>query len=969
MSQNPTVHVRGRFSIAALLAGCVVAISASTARCADANNEDGIRFFEEKVRPLLSAKCYECHGPEKSESGLRLDSRASILRGGASDTPAAQDGDPEHSLLIESVKHEGDYEMPPDEPLSEAEIDHLHQWIKMGMPWPEEAPVKPTLTVEQRVSVHRSEHWSLQPVKSPTIPESDTTSSVDSPRTKIDRLLEPKLADAGLSFSPVADRRTLIRRATYDLIGLPPTQKQIDAFVNDERPDAWPRLIDQLLDSPHYGERWARHWLDVARYADTRGYSPGGRDKRFPFAYTYRDWVIKAFNRDLPYDDFVRCQLAADMMDSAEPADLAALGFLTVGRQYLNRLDVIDDQVDAVTRGILGLTVSCARCHDHKFDAIPTQDYYSLFSIFENCSSPDELPLIIDEAEKAKFSEFLGKLEAEKQAIEKRLDEIHEQLKTQTQEHPTDYLARVIESSAEREAFLQEQDFISLKPIEVHPRLLNRWKAFVNRKDAARMKVFMPWHELLALGDDGFAESAQRKIEGWNELPAEKLNPLVLDALLQQPLKNKTELARVYGKLIHDQWGARDEENAKSDPSRKALLDLLSLDDSPLVIKREKIREMFDQGQRNDVAKREGKINELNSNAPEGLDRAMIVVDREHPGVTRVMIRGNAGRRGEEAPRRFLKLLSPEDRPVFQNGAGRLELADAIVSKDNPLTARVFVNRVWMHHFNQPLVDTPSDFGIQCPEPVQRDVLDFLAADFMQNGWSVKRLHRQIMLSHAYRQSSVNRDDCLQVDPENRLWWRMNRRRLEFESFRDSLLAVAGNLDAKLFGKSAPITTAPFSHRRTIYGTIDRQDLPNLFRAFDFASPDQSVSKRSRTIVPQQSLFMLNSPFAIEQSQQLVAHVNSESEPTDDQRIAKLYQTIFGRQPTAEELEIGKQFVTVAEPQLSEPESPEAQSSETGKADEAAQSDAASQTPAASLDVWTRYAQMLLMTNEFEFID
>ncbi|SMP76012.1 Planctomycete cytochrome C [Neorhodopirellula lusitana] len=1028
MSLNQIALHGGRFAITARLSiaahltisgllgltllGLILFVSiASTALAADASSDPKLQFFEEKIRPILVTKCYQCHGPEKSESGLRLDSRASILAGGASDTPAAKEGDADHSLLIESVTYEGDYDMPPDKPLSSTEIDQLKQWIQLGLPWPDEAPVKPTLTIDQRVTAHQAEHWSLQPVQMPVVPASSSHSPdgvdrtdisrtdisrtdisrtdidrTDIDRTDIDRLIESKLTAAGLAFSQAADRRTLIRRAHFDLLGLPPSEEQVHAFVNDPSPDAWARLIDQLLDSPHYGERWARHWLDVARYADTRGYSPGKRDKRFPFAYTYRDWVIEAFNRDLPYDDFIRCQLAADQWDSAEQTDLAALGFLTVGRQYLSRNDMIDDRVDAVTRGLLGLTVSCARCHDHKFDGIPTQDYYSLFSVFENCSVPSELPLITEESKLPEFSEFLGKLDEMSQAIEERLDEIHNQLHTQAQTHPADYLARLIEPDVTREAYLQEQDFVSLKLIDIHKRVLQRWKNFVNRKDAKRMAVFMPWHELLELEEEGFAEAAMLKIESWKELPAEKVNPLILNALLEQPPSRKIEVARVYGHFIRDQWAvmnapqdaSESERNEtqpvapvtatsqQDDPSRNALLAMLSRGDSPLVIKRGDIRNWLDQGQRADIANREAKINELNSNAPEGLHRAMIVVDREPPNVTHVMIRGSAGRRGEVAPRRFLKLLSPSERALFNKGAGRLELADAIASPDNPLTARVFVNRIWMHHFNRPLVDTPSDFGIQCDEPVQRDLLDDLAADFMQNGWSIKHLHRRIMLSHAYQQSSHNRDDCLQADPENRLIWRMNRRRLEFEALRDSLLAVSGSLETTMFGKSTSITTAPFSHRRTIYGTIDRQDLPGLFRAFDFASPDQSVAKRTRTIVPQQSLFMLNSPFAIEQSQRLVAHVTEP--PTDateaaseesagalpqerviEQQIIALYQQIFARVPTDEEREIGKLFVSV-----------EQSSSSEGKTTEIASSDD---------NVWTRYAQMLLMTNEFEFID
>ncbi len=607
-----------------------------------------------------------------------------MLKGGDSG-PAIEPGKPDESLLIAAVRQNGEGpKMPPKgDKLPDETIQALADWIKAGAPWPSTAP-NPLAVQEER---GRS-HWAFQPVSRPTPPAVKNADWVAGP---VDAFILKNLEEHGLSPSPPADKRTLLRRVTFDLTGLPPSHEEVEAFLQDESPEAFARVVDRLLGSPRYGERWGRHWLDVARYADTKGYV-FQEERRYPYAYTYRDWVIAAFNADLPYDQFLIQQLAADLLpDDGDKSKLAALGFLTVGRRFLNvKEDILDDRIDVTCRGLLGLTVACARCHDHKYDPIPQEDYYSLYGVFASCEEPKDLP---------------------------------------------------------------------------------------------------------AIGD-----------------------------------------------------------------------------------------------------------------GPNG-PRAMVLVDRSKPFDPYVFKRGNPGQHGPNVPRRFLKVLSGPERPPFEHGSGRLELARAITSPSNPLTARVLVNRVWMHHFGQPLVRTPSDFGLRSDPPSHPELLDWLAASLIEDGWSIKRLHRRILLSNAYRQQSLDRPEGLAQDPQNLLLWKQDRRRLEFEPLRDALLAVSGQLDTTTRGPSVSITEPPYARRRTVYAFIDRQNLDSLFRVFDFATPDASSPRRFVTTVPQQALFLMNHPFVAEQARHLAARPELEG-LCPEAKIQRFYDSLFGRPAEPHEVELGLRFVT-----------------------------------------------------------
>ena len=929
----------------AWIATIILACGSADARTDDeAFSSRQLDFFENRIRPLLIQHCLECHGPAKSENGLRLDSRSAILQGGDSG-PAAIAGMPQDSLLIQSISHAGDYDMPPNKKLDDQETSAISQWIAMNLPWPAKRPELKELTPIEKIHNHQTKHWAFQPVTSPAIPE------VQQPaRSALDRLVLAKLETNKLSLSPHADRRTLIRRATFDLTGLPPTFEEVEEFTGDTSPDAYEKLIDRLLASPAYGERWARHWLDIARYADTSGYTLDNKDNRYPFAFSYRDYVIDSLNNDLPYNEFIREQLAADYLDIPEDKkSLAALGFISVGRKYLARQDTIDDQVDVVTRGLMGLTVSCARCHDHKYDAIPTQDYYSLYGIFNNNEVPKELPLLGTPQQRMQFQNYFSSLKERKEQAQALRNQHYDLRLKHIRSNFSDYIAHVIAPG--QGDLIASQPFTKLTKSEVQSNIVKQWRNFFS-KNRNEPTVVKPTLTLLAIPDDQFALKAKLQIEEWEKSPdRQALAEKYLDHLIAEPPQTKIELANIIGQLFSETISAWQEAGSPQPRTGNfplpddGLAKFVFAKNSPANFPLTELDKYLDPDAKTAIQNIGNEIEELNNHPPDQLARAMVIQDKSNLIQTRVMIRGNQHRRGDVAPRQFVAVLSPLEngeikREPFKNKSGRLELADKIASPDNPLTARVFVNRVWMHHFSKPLVNTPSDFGIRCSPPVQSELLDYLASEFMKNNWSIKQLHKTIMLSDTYCQTSKDRLQCTEIDPENTLLWKMNRRRLEFESLRDSMLAVSGQLDSRMHGKPEKLFGAVQSRRKTIYGEIDRQNLPGIYRVFDLPNPDQSAAKRTRTTVPQQSLFMINSPFVAAQANQLMKNVSNNNEIPLDQ-IKQLYRTLFQREPTLLEIEVGSQYINSA--QLShQPE---------------------------NLSPLASYAQVLLCTNEFEFID
>ncbi|MCI0680786.1 MAG: PSD1 and planctomycete cytochrome C domain-containing protein [Gemmataceae bacterium] len=767
---------RATFAAGLLLAFPALLLSQPSPPPADPKLLD---FFEAKVRPVLAEHCYSCHGPEKQRGDVRLDGRAHLVKP-RDDGPIVAPGQPDKSALIRAIRHDGDIKMPPKGKLPAQAIDDLTAWIKLGAVWPADKTAAQDLDAWKK-------HWAFQRVVKPGAPAVKNQAWA---RTPVDAFILHKLEGKGLTPSAAAEPRTLLRRLYFDLVGLPPTAEQMDDFVaawesaSAKRQAAVEAVVDRLLSAPQFGERWGRYWLDVARYADSKGYV-FQEERRYPYAYTYRDYVVEAFNRDLPFDRFLVEQLAADRLvaqSQAEPKAQAALGYLTLGRRFLNNIhDIIDDRIDVVTRGLMGLTVQCARCHDHKYDPIPTKDYYSLYGVFASSREPRDLPLIGEPAQTAASAVFQKKL-AELQATVKKF----------------------------------EAD---------------------NKKEL---------------------EARNRKVR--NELRA-----------LQR------------------------------------------------------------------------KVDAFQASSPAAPPRAMVLHDLPQPVNPRVFGRGKPDNPGPAVPRQFLAVAAGPQRKPFTDGSGRLELAHAIASKDNPLTARVMVNRVWLHLMGAGLVTSPSDFGMRSEPPSHPELLDHLAAQFMEEGWSVKKLIRSIVLSNTYQQESGvrNQESGVRgsaVDPENRLYWRAHRRRLDLESMRDALLAVSGNLDLKAGGPAVDIVKSPYSGRRTLYGFIDRQNLPGLFRTFDFASPDTTSPQRYQTTVPQQALFLLNNPFVQDQARGLLERLEDTADVTE--KIQQLHRLAYARPADPEEVRLGEAFLHAAMTNGGQEMTP-----------------------------WERYAQVLLLANEFMFVD
>ncbi|HEX5219857.1 MAG TPA: PSD1 and planctomycete cytochrome C domain-containing protein [Verrucomicrobiae bacterium] len=902
-----------------------------------------IEFFEAKIRPLFADNCYPCHSAKQKIKGdLRLDVPAKILTGGHSG-PAIVPGDADASLLIKAVRYaDEDLQMPPDDKkLTAEQIALLENWVKMGAPMPQTSDAPKLMT---EVSEARAKHWAFQPVKKPTPPKVKTSSWV---RTPVDNFVLAKLEEKKLKPSPQADRRTLIRRLSYDLVGLPPTPEEVRAFEKDKSPDAYPKLVDRLLASAHYGERWGRHWLDVARYADTKGYLAGGEERRYKFSYTYRDYVIRSFNEDKPYDQFLIEQIAADFLATGDDkSSLAAMGFLTLGRRFLNnRNDIIDDRIDVITRGTMGLTVTCARCHDHKFDPISAKDYYALHGIFDSSEEPGELPLLKPLTDSEQYQDYLKEVAKIEKEIARFEEKEIEEFRSNLRKNVGDYLV-----AANAASKLEDQSkFDDLAGnLKVLPVILRRWMTDLNERQKQTDSVLGPWFECVKFSETNFAAEVKPLLDRLaSDSPG--ANALVAKAIVEKKPESLKQVADVYEKLFRDidaEWTDARKKKEKqtlptslADTNRESIRLVLYAEGAPTNLPDSEVRKIHARRLGEVAAPLRNKIDALSWTHPGVPLRAMAMVDRSNPHDSPVFIRGNPQNKGEKVPRRFLEVLSAETPAPFTNGSGRLELARAITSPDNPLTARVYVNRVWLHHFGAGLVSTPGDFGVRTESPVHRELLDYLAATFLEKGWSTKQLHRMIVLSATYQQSSDASPKNLAADPENDYWHHMNRRRLDFESLRDTLLAISGTLDLQVGGLPVDLGADPAPTRRTVYALIDRQNLPGVFRTFDFANPDVSNQGRFYTTVPQQALALMNSPFVIEQVRKLVQREEIARAKSDKDKIDSLHQLVWQRPAQSFEVRQAEQFLALQ---------------------------SADKTTLTPLE---KYAQVLLLSNELMFVD
>ena len=903
-----------RFLLTASFSCAALGLLSGRGVASEASDHD---FFEAKIRPLLVEKCYECHGDQKQKGGLRLDSKQGWIDGGEQG-PVIVPGNPDASLLIKAVRYRDEtLQMPPKHPLAEAEVADLVAWVQQGA----EDPRSGAPSAKGMDLIEGRKYWAFQPLaphQPPAVP-GDRWS-----QTEIDPFILAKLQQVGLQPSAPADRRSLLRRASFDLTGLPPSPAEVADFLADPSDDAWPKVIDRLLNSSSYGEHWARHWLDLARYSDTKGYVYGREEARWVHAWPYRDWVVQAFNEDLPYDRFLKLQLAADQFVPAGSPDLAAMGFLTLGRRFLGvTQDIIDDRIDVVMRTTQGLTVACARCHDHKFDPIPTSDYYSLYGIFQSCAET-LVPCAPPPDASAEFAAELTKRQEKLRATsQQRREEQAARVRAKTTEH---LLAQLELEKYPEETFVQ-----LISADDINPLFVRRWQHFLSTSLSIGDRFFSAWHQFAAIPPEAFAVKSAALTKTLAALPPEKLHPLVAKAFAAAPT-SMTEVAQRYGSLFHEvetAWQAllqtTPDATALPQPDEEEIRQVLYGPNSPGTVPDEHIANIewfFTEPVGVELWKLQGEVDRLLIETATAPAYATILQDRATPVTPRIFKRGNPRNKGASVPRQFLQVLSG-DAP-FSQGSGRRQLAESIASAQNPLTARVMVNRVWRLHFGEGFVPTTSDFGKRAELPSHPELLDWLAQRFIDDGWSLKKLHQRILRSAAWQQNSsgpAQAPDLLraqETDPANRLLWRMNPHRLSFEERRDASLQITNELTNQIAGKPSPLFDSA-NHRRTLYATIDRQSLPTALRTFDFANPDLSIPQRNDTIVPQQALFELNHPFPAARARALAQSCTAVAGSLEA-AIRTLYRKAFQRAPTDEETAAALAFLQATEPSARPPD-------------------------------------------------
>ena len=931
---------------------------------AQAKGSPGDDFFETKVRPIFANSCGSCH-QDRAAGGLSLTSREAILKGG--DTGAAiVVNDPEKSLLIQAVHQTGELKMPPKgAKLTADEIQVLSDWIRMGAPWPQSTvAVRPA---GKQITDDMRRFWSFVPLKEPTVPAIQDAALRSWAKTDIDHFVLAKLEEKGLKPAPMADKRTLIRRATLDLIGLPPTPEEIDAFEKDTSPDAFPKVVDRLLASPHYGERWGRHWLDVARYGDDdiRGLDPRGRGYMpLDGAWVYRDWVIKQINDDLAYDKFVKMQLAGDLM-SAHPTaeDLKGTGFLG-GAPWIwdqaepiqGRADERNERIDAVTRGFLGLTVACARCHDHKYDPILAKDYYALGGIFAS-STYKEYNFVPDSEInfwREKFKQSNDKDEASQEYTKTAGQQLAKAYAAQS----SVYMVAAWRVAGKPKAKVED----AADQARLDPELLDRWVKFLAKKPLYYPYV-KDWQLMIAEGGTEdqakfLADSFQKRI-----IDLEIKNKAIEDendkikAKAGVPTRREKDVkpnqfdtydefcpgctlelkvlppeeANLYSDLFVRSLNSGDDEG----PGEPALFSFRGW---------ELIRRLGPAEQAY-LTSLQGEGGGGRRSAPKDVPEIYPFVHgtADKPKIVNIALdlRGNPHAQGDMVPRAFLTVLGPADkRPYSDKQSGRLQLADDIIA--SPIASRVFVNRVWKWHFGTGIVNTPDNFGAIGDPPSDPALLEYLATQFQKNGMSLKKLQRMIMLSAVYQQSSKETPDEHVKDPLNRFYSHFSLQRLDAEELRDSILFVAGDLDTK--STSGPATPLGIDNdKRTVYAKVSRFRIDPFLQAFDFPNPTFTAEQRFSTNVPVQRLYFMNDPFVYKQAEVLSNRVYPKGD--DSARITETYHLVFGRAPTPAELQAGLEFLKTT------PDKP---------------GYVVNQEP---ISAWKEYCRVLFSSNEFEFLN
>lgn len=964
---------------------------AQVAQTTPQDQKAGLEFFENKIRPVLVEHCYDCHAgePDPENASLVLDTRAGIRQGGDSGK-AVVPGNLKQSLILQALEHDPDfYAMPPDEKLPAQVIADFRKWIELGAPDPRDGAVKKSVQTKKELAIDfdkEREFWSFRPLTQPTVPEVKSEAWSGS---AIDRFVKAKLNEKQLTPVETADRRTLVRRVYFDLTGLPPTADEIENFVNDPSPQAYEHLIDRLLNSPRFGETWGRHWLDLARYADSNGLDI---NLTFYNAWRYRDYVIQAFNADKPYNEFIREQIAGDLLpyenDDERTENIVATGFLAMGAKMLSerdkeklRMDVVDEQIDVTGRAFMGMTLGCARCHDHKFDPIPMTDYYALAGIFRSTETVHgnrlgnmfvsgwmTRPLPIKPEHAAAIKKHADDVKTLEDRIKAETEELKQLTGDTKQQQQLKRLPGIVVDdtqavkSGEWKESVYSKNYLGVGyvhdlnegqgnktirftpdlpaagkyevrfaypgsrgraervPVTVHS-MQGAKTVFVNQRDSAPIdNLFTSLGTFeFAAGDAGFVVVSNKGTAGYVVVDAMQFIPQ-----FQLPKADKILVAK------------KPDDGAKE---AARLAKVKSLEAS--------------------IKTQTAELKKLKANAPPPAPVALAVGEQPDPADYRIARRGNIHQLGDKVDRGFLTIASIQEPPeVSPRQSGRLELANWLSQSENPLTSRVMVNRIWKHLFGNGLVRSVDNFGHLGEQPTHPELLDYLAQRFVSEGWSMKTLIREIMVSRAYQLSSDFDANLFQRDPGNHALWRMNRRRLSAESIRDAVLSVSGKIDLKQGGSSvahypeqainpnrnSKLGQNPAEFRRSVYLPIVRGSVPAALTVFDFPAPEMLVGNRAVTTVPAQALFMMNSPFVVGQAEATAERLLNNKQQSDAERVSELYLACLGRDAKPAERDEALKYIN-----------------SLIKAD--------ADNEAAEVKAWASYCQILFASTEFRFLN
>jgi hypothetical protein len=1042
--------------------------------------QDGAEFFETNIRPLFARQCMACHSASAGMGGLKLDTRENLLKGGKRG-PAVTPGKVDESILIRAVSQSADLKMPPSGKLKDSEIALLRQWVGMNAPWGAEKSAQS--------AGPQKKFWAFIPPKEPAVPMVKNRGWVKSP---IDAFVLAGLEAKGLAPAPAADKRTLLRRATFDLTGLPPSPEEVQAFLKDDQPGAFGRVVDRLLASPHYGERWGRHWLDVARYADSNGLD---ENLVYRHAFRYRDYVIAAFNKDKPYDLFVKEQLAGDLLPASDEATQferwTATGFLSLGAKMLAEddplkmeMDIVDEQLDTTSRAFMGMTVGCARCHDHKFDPIPTADYYSMAGIFKSSKTMENFKVVAkwheyvlaNEPARNDLNQHLAKIEVKTKEIGRLSGVENAKLAKVARAKTGAYLLaatdvlrfekthlapaaagagitraagsfdrgnapRTLEKGKTNIAagvkgpyfaefdvtapaagdyqldMLEEESGAGSVDVLVNGTLEMKGKPPVTNREASpdaggwsvsgvfplaagkntirfEHKNRFPYFESLHLTQLATGVEAPRSSEqlarkygvnpGYLKQWAEEMrrdkgapnsvlfalfaysSKSTLDAWLSPAKqrfagfapKTREELAARYQQLFDEAEAATPE--ALKDPALAAFREFSHAKAGPFRAPGD-AKQYYPAAVQEQIASLEKEKKTLEDTTPD-LPKAMGISEGDKIADIPIHIRGSHWTLGKEAPRHFLTAISSESQPAIPaNQSGRLQLAEWLANPGHPLTSRVMANRIWRWHFGKGIVPSMDNFGRLGELPTNQPLLDWLALRFTGANWSIKEMHRIVMLSNTYQMSSNYDAKAAEADPENTLLWRANRQRLESEEVRDAVTAVTGEIDLSVGGTLLNYKDRQYvantsrrggtdydNPRRAVYIPVVRSSLYEMFQAFDLPDPATPNGDRSATVIAPQALFMMNSTLVLKSTRAMAGRLLDRKDLDDAARIRDAYERALARPPAARDIDRALTFIAHVEKALEPHE----------------------QDPAKRhLEAWQSFCKALLASNEFIYLN